>query len=101
MINDFLKIQANYKIKDQKWIKELRSKGIKACHPNDGWVDRKRNRIHLAYPLFNDGLNVGDKIMLGWATDPGSHRLVRVTKIESSLLLYYHFEDVNKAAAGA
>jgi len=46
------------------WIQELRKLGYKAAHPNDCWV--KGNEVTLVYPQFNDGVDVGDKIMLGW-----------------------------------
>lgn len=77
----------------EEWIKELREKGIKACHPNDGWVDRIDNKVHFAYPLFDDGVNIGDKIMLGFKKNCGE-KLVRVVDIETTFLKYYYFEDV-------
>ena len=97
LVDGYYKIVAKIKIDEQIWIEKLRADGVKACHPNDGWVDRENNKIHLCYPLFNDGVGVGDKIMLGWVNDKKSERLVEVTKIENSLLTYYHFKDVREA----
>jgi len=77
---------------ESEWIKNLRIEGYKAAHPNDGWVNREENKIHLAYPQFNDGLQVGDKMMLGWAS--GNERPIRITGIEKGLLDYYLFEDL-------
>lgn len=58
----------------------LRSIGIKAFHPDDGWVDRERNSVILAYPYFEDkNIKVGDKIALGFSDS--SYRVVRVIKI--------------------
>jgi hypothetical protein len=58
-----------------QWIADLRSQGVKAAHPDDGWVDRDENKVHLCYPDFNDGLVVGDLLALGW---PDCYRIVRV-----------------------
>ena len=60
-----------------RWVEKLRSEGVKAAHPDDGWVDRKENTVNLCYPQFNDGLQVGDVMALGW---PDSHRLVKITE---------------------
>jgi len=60
----------NKQIEDERiWVKNLRSAGIKAAHPNDGWVDRDKNTITLMYPQFNDNAGVGSLIMLGWPGD--------------------------------
>lgn len=65
------------------WISELRKNGVKAAHPDDGWVDREKNTVRMTYPQFNDGIKVGDVIALGWAD---RFRLVRVTgKTQSHL----------------
>ena len=71
----------------------LREQGVKAAHPDDGWVNREKNTVRLEYPLFNDKPQVGDLIGLGqpWKT----YRLVRVTELEylgttdSKLLTFY------------
>lgn len=57
-----------YDMAEQKadWIAGLRQAGIKAAHPDDGWIDRKENSVHFAYPHFDDGVQVGDLIALGW-----------------------------------
>lgn len=80
--------------KHQEWIDRLRSEGFKAAHPNDGWVDRKNNELQMAYPHFNDGMGVGDKVMLGWH-DQG-HRPVKITGIRHSVfnLTFWKFEDL-------
>jgi hypothetical protein len=82
----------------QAWIARLRAHGVKAAHPDDGWVDRRQNKVHLCYPQFNDGLEVGDLLALG---DPfGGTRFVRVTATSELGPLqvtpgpwYWHFED--------
>lgn len=63
--------------RDEAWIAMLRREGIKAAHPDDGWVDREKNTVCFAYPQFNDGAGVGDKIALGWAS--GKWRIVTIT----------------------
>ncbi|TET74376.1 MAG: hypothetical protein E3J43_09945 [Candidatus Heimdallarchaeota archaeon] len=80
------------------WIKELREQGFKAAHPNDGWVDRKNDSFQLGYPQFDDGIAVGDKVMLGFKK--GDCELpVKVIRIESSKffpeLITYHFKRLN------
>ena len=70
--------------KEDAWIAQLRSDGVKAAHPDDGWVDREKNTIHFAYPQFNDGVNIGDRIALGW---PDKWRIVTVTGSADGILL--------------
>lgn len=60
------------------WIAKLRAKGVKAAHPDDGWVDRENSTVCFCYPQFDDGPQVGDRIALGW---PDGHRVVIVTAI--------------------
>jgi len=64
--------------KEDDWIATLRAKGVKAAHPDDGWVDRKENSVHFAYPQFDDEVKVGDTIALG---RDDKFRLVTVTAI--------------------
>jgi hypothetical protein len=62
--------------KNDEWVTALRNQGIKAAHPDDGWVDREKNRVQFSYPQFNDGADVGDVIALGY---DWKWRLVRLT----------------------
>lgn len=80
------------------WIAELRNKGFKAAHPNDGWVNRKDNEIVLCYPQFNDGLKIGDTMMLGWPGDTERQRPIKIIGERHTFtkLVYYKFEDINK-----
>lgn len=71
-----------YQLGENRWVEALRSAGVKAAHPDDGWVDRKRDRIHLSYPQFDDGAEIGDIIALG--SHETSTRLVRVVGIEAN-----------------
>jgi len=46
--------------------------GVKAIHPNDGWIDRKNEKIiALCYPSYKakQRLKIGDRVALGWHTD--------------------------------
>jgi hypothetical protein len=82
----------------QIWIANLREQGVKAAHPDDGWVNRKENFVYLEYCQYNDGLKVGDVLALGW---PGDHRLVRITEKEEDSMfgqVYWHFEPVTEGA---
>ena len=78
------------KVQEEKrvWVDMLRSNGIKAAHPDDGWVNRKENKVHFAYPQFDDGISIGDKVALG---HPKKWRVVEITDIEQELLLWYTF----------
>jgi hypothetical protein len=89
--------------RERQWIAGLREQGVKAAHPDDGWVNRDEHKIHLAYPQFDDGLEVGDLLALGW---PWTHtRLVRVTGQSDNRFAvpfvspwYWHFEDTGMVA---
>lgn len=80
--------------KEKSWIEDLRARGFKAAHPNDGWVDRENNTLHFAYPQFNDGAGVGDLVMLGWPSD-GIEKLrpVRLTGTTGTMVERFAFED--------
>jgi hypothetical protein len=65
-----------YYERERRWCDELREAGIKAAHPDDGWVDREANTVRLEYPQFVGPLAVGDVIALG---QPEGYRLVRLT----------------------
>ena len=64
------------------WIDALRAAGIQAAHPDDGWVDREKNRVQFVYPQFNAGARPGDLIALGWPPIDGKirHRIVRLVR---------------------
>jgi hypothetical protein len=91
-------IDRSMQAEERQWIADLRARGVKAAHPDDGWVDRAENKVHLCYPDFNDGLAVGDLLALGW---PSRYRIVRVTATSTLRLQpqdrlpgpwYWHFE---------
>lgn len=65
--------------KEDEWIEALRADGVKAAHPDDGWVDRESDSVYFAYARFNDGVNAGDRIALGCAD---KWRIVTVTEIK-------------------
>jgi len=79
------------------WVSALRKSGFKAAHPNDGWVDRQNNKLKLVYPHFDDGVEVGSLVMLGWHFDaPSKHRPVRLIARRDTLFSYgyWEFEDI-------
>lgn len=67
---------------EQRWIADLRASGVKAAHPDDGWVNREKNSVAFTYPQFDDGPVVGDVIALGRHCGPC--RLVEVTGVSVS-----------------
>jgi hypothetical protein len=91
-------IDASLAQEEREWIADLRARGVKAAHPDDGWVKRDTDRVHLEYPQFNDGLDVGALLALG---RPGEYRIVRVVGVEANRFArmypdaetwYWHFE---------
>lgn len=68
--------------KQSRWVQGLRAMGVKAAHPDDGWVDRHsdplRDRVRFQYPQFNDEPKAGDQIALG---SPGHYRVRTVIEI--------------------
>lgn len=78
---EWVKIGIERKREQDEWIATLRAQGVKAAHPDDGWVDRMENSVFFAYPQFNDGAQVGDLVALGWpqwdCIRP-QHRIVRL-----------------------
>lgn len=74
--------------RESRWVAGLRSMGIKAAHPDDGWVDREKNSVNFCYPQFNDGVKEGDQIALGW---PERWRVVTVREIKHRCLSGEHY----------
>lgn len=72
----FYRCQQEQQEKEETWIAKLRADGVKAAHPDDGWVDRKCKTVHFAYPQFNDGAGVGDRVALGTENE---YRIVTLT----------------------
>ena len=77
--------------REVEWVSELKKKGVSASHPDDGWVDRKRNEVNLVYPHFNSGVRMGDEIALGC---PEEYRIVTVVGIRHGVVggVYYQFD---------
>ena len=87
-------MQKEQRENERKWVRHLRRVGVKAAHPDDGWVDREANTVTFSCPQFNDNPHVGDLIALG---RPEDWRLVRVTKVRDGIvgMRYYTFEDTD------
>lgn len=60
-----------------QWITMLKADGVKASHPEDGWVDREKNEVFFCYPQFggDDNVSFGDRVALG---RPGKYRIVEI-----------------------
>ena len=83
----------NQELEKAEWVDMLRSNGIKAAHPNDGWINRERDYLTFQYPQFNDGADIGDLVMLGWpSTKEDKLLLVRLTKKHKSLFSVDSFD---------
>jgi hypothetical protein len=59
------------------WREQMINGGIKAAHPDDGWVDRAASTVQFVYPYFNLGAVAGDLVALG---DERKHRIVRLVE---------------------
>lgn len=82
-----------------QWIADLRAQGVKAAHPDDGWVNREQNQLHFCYPQFNDGAAIGDVVALGWpkwSDNISRTRLVRITRrvVSTFGIEWWKFEPV-------
>ena len=80
---------------NRQWINKLISRGIAAAHPENGWVDRKKNKITLQYPYFiSKPLVVGSYMAIG---DADNYRIVRIIGYEKNMfsMEYYYFRDTN------
>jgi hypothetical protein len=83
--------------KENEWIKALQAQGIKAAHPDDGWVNRAENYITLCYPSFDDGLEVGSKLVLG-SSLRDKYRVVEITRADHIWvgLTHWYFKPVQE-----
>jgi hypothetical protein len=81
----FSSIATSMEREQDAWIASLRAAGVKAAHPDDGWVDRTHNTVQFVYPQFNDGAKAGDLVALGWprwGSEKPCHRIVRLIELE-------------------
>lgn len=91
--NGFINAEQTRLQKEAQLKTKLRSMGVKAWHPDDGWVDRQKNSVKFAYPEYEMHIEPGDIICLGWTW---KYRLVVVTKVVPSNVFFseYYFRDM-------
>ena len=81
---------------EAEWVAALRHIGVKAAHPDDGWVNRETNEVYLCYPQFNDGLQAGDRLALGHGWSGEKQRIVTVIGKRALILdpsmIYWKFQ---------
>lgn len=77
-------------LKTKEWVAKLRSLGVKASHPDDGWHKREEKYFGISYPEFNDGIKVGDMVALG---NYNKFVIVIVDKISGILSTRYHYKS--------
>lgn len=99
----FREISDRYDKLSSDWIENLIASGVKAAHPNDGWVERRDDggKVTFSYPYFNHGPKVGDKIALGYHEE---FHIVTVTQITKNMfsedIVSYHFkEDIRRISS--
>ena len=75
--------------REDDWLVSLQSIGMKAVHPDDGWVDRYSSTdfdyVCLQFPYFSDDPQPGDLIALG---GPDQYRVRRVLAVEEGGLFW-------------
>lgn len=88
------------KKKTEEFCDYLKKQGVKALHPDDGWVDRKENTVYFCYPDFLEEINVGDQIALG---DYKEYRICQVIEIISQSRIFaggfrYKFKEIKRGS---
>lgn len=71
-LRGFSEICKEHKQQSEALCKQLQADGVKALHPDDGWVkriDENTIQFRLAYPSFEMFFGVGDKVAFGGVTD--------------------------------
>lgn len=64
-LRGFAQIGKEHDQKLNALCKQLQAEGVKALHPNDGWVTRLDNGViqfRLAYPRYQMRFGVGDRV---------------------------------------
>lgn len=72
----------------REWVEDLRQRGVRAAHPDDGWVNRDTNEVIMTYPYFCGNLKVNDIIVLG---DYREYRVVRIIAIREAYIGSYKY----------
>ena len=87
MISTWHRIVAETREREEAWVAMLRRNDVKAAHPDDGWVERKKHEATLCYPRFDDGVKVGDLLCLGSPPNGawGGYRVVRALEIGKNM----------------
>lgn len=73
---------------NSEWINHLRENGVKAAHPNHGWINREEKHFHSCYPYFNDGIEVGCFVAIG---SYDKYKIVQITEIRKALFWDYNY----------
>lgn len=79
MVDHYVTITLKQQRELNAWVDKLRAMGVKAAHPDDGWVDRERQTVRLQNAQFDDGLKRGELLALG---SPDRYRVVLVVRFE-------------------
>ena len=69
------------------WKKKLREKGVKAALPI-GDYNEQNNKVDFYSPIFNDGIEIGDKIAIG---NPYNYFLVDILRIDEESFCESYF----------
>jgi len=83
----------NAKEEELAWVDKLIKEGVKAAHPDDGWVKREISEVHFCYPYFLSKIEIDSVIVLG---TPEEFRRCRVVEIRESIfqMVYYKFVEI-------
>lgn len=99
----FNNISRQRQIEEDLWVEKLKSKGFKMAMPNDGWVDRDKKSLQLAYPYFcSHNLQSGDKAVIGFSFKQEEAKAITITNVRKGIfgLIHYEFEYTDEVLDG-
>jgi hypothetical protein len=98
LMTNFIRIGQEMADQKKRASIALQKLGVKAEHPDDGWVDRQNNKVHLSYPRFDHGPCVGDLIALGSPWE--GYRLCEVTDLTGGVFMrWFWFKELRRLPA--
>lgn len=78
----------HFEKRKRNMVAQLKQMGIKACHPNDGWVKRTNYgdpyQVYFCYPDFQDKIEINDIIALTSYDEELKHDVVTTHKVHST-----------------
>lgn len=90
-MNDFYaewaKVCQQQEIEQNEWVDYVKSKGYDMAMPNDGWVDREKLTLSLAYPYYcSSDFGVGSDAIIGFYNKPQEAKAIRIISFIRGIL---------------